>query len=289
MANSRQPVWCAIGLALSIGSLTKPVFAFASDSTLDVSQYAHTAWKVSDGFTKGAITSIAQTPDGYLWLGTELDLYRFDGVRAVQWRPPDSQHLPDNVIRNRLTARDGTLWIGTARGPGWHAGTSQDHRRHAGSLEQSPIRHGSPTKDSRENCLRQRQSKRFHPVASVVKTQAILNARGRLRASYLLAIVAAQNIALSVQECHAEECGTGRIPAVFHLLHSDPFSAKHNALRPFVALVSRVAFNLNDQAFLPDRRPSLAANSAFQPAPKKMIMVDSSIQIIRPMTAATPP
>ena len=55
---------------------------------LDVSQYAHTAWKIRDGFTKGAINSIAQTPDGYLWLGTEFGLLRFDGVRAVPWQPP---------------------------------------------------------------------------------------------------------------------------------------------------------------------------------------------------------
>ena len=58
-------------------------FAFALDPALDISQYAHTAWKVRDGFAKGFIYAIAQTPDGYLWLGTEFGLLRFDGVRAV--------------------------------------------------------------------------------------------------------------------------------------------------------------------------------------------------------------
>jgi hypothetical protein len=38
------------------------------------SQYTHTAWKVREGFSKGVIFSIAQTPDGYLWLGTEFPL-----------------------------------------------------------------------------------------------------------------------------------------------------------------------------------------------------------------------
>ena len=57
--------------------------AFALNSSLDVSQYAHTAWKTGEGFSKGLIRSIAQTPDGYLWLGTEFGLLRFDGVRAV--------------------------------------------------------------------------------------------------------------------------------------------------------------------------------------------------------------
>ena len=90
--------------------------AFALDPALDVSQYAHTSWKIREGFTKGAIASIAQTPDGYLWLGTEYALVRFDGVRTVPWQPPPNQHLPSSEIPRLLTARDGTLWIGTGKG-----------------------------------------------------------------------------------------------------------------------------------------------------------------------------
>ncbi len=90
--------------------------AFALDPSLDVSQYAHTAWLVRDGFTRGAIRSIAQTPDGYLWLGTEFGLLRFDGVRNVPWQPPPDQHLPSSGIWSLLASRDGTLWIGTTKG-----------------------------------------------------------------------------------------------------------------------------------------------------------------------------
>src|SRR5712692_6216165 len=72
--------------------------AHALDLALDVSQYAHTAWKIHDGFSKGIINAIAQTPDGYLWLGTEFGLLRFDGVRAVLWQPPAGQQLPGNRI-----------------------------------------------------------------------------------------------------------------------------------------------------------------------------------------------
>ena len=70
------------------------ICAFALDPSLDVSQYAHTAWKIREGFTKGRISSIAQTPDGYLWLATEFGLLRFDGVRNVPWEPPSDQPLP---------------------------------------------------------------------------------------------------------------------------------------------------------------------------------------------------
>ena len=94
--------------------------AFALDPSLDISQYAHTAWKIREGFIKGIIMAIAQTPDGYLWLGTEFGLLRFDGVRAVPWQPPAGEQLPSSKIRSLLVARDGTLWIGTMQG--WQVG-----------------------------------------------------------------------------------------------------------------------------------------------------------------------
>jgi signal transduction histidine kinase/ligand-binding sensor domain-containing protein len=97
---------------------------FALNPALDVNQYAHTAWTVRGGFAKGTISSIAQTPDGYLWLGTDLGLFRFDGVRTVGWEPPAGQRLPSSDIYNLLAARDGSLWIGTAKGLArWKDGT----------------------------------------------------------------------------------------------------------------------------------------------------------------------
>ena len=98
------------------------VCVFGLDPSLDVSQYAHMSWKIREGFSKGAIYSIAQTPDGYLWLGTEFGLLRFDGIRNVPW-PPGDQHLPQGTIRRLLVARDGTLWIGADKGlASWKSG-----------------------------------------------------------------------------------------------------------------------------------------------------------------------
>src|SRR5262249_43993125 len=57
--------------------------ASALNPSLDISQYAHTSWKVRDGFLSGSILSIAQTPDGYLWIGTDAGLFRFDGINAI--------------------------------------------------------------------------------------------------------------------------------------------------------------------------------------------------------------
>ena len=80
--------------------------AFALDPSLDISQYAHTAWTVRDGFSVGTIFAMAQTPDGYLWLGSEFGLFRFDGIHAVPWQPPAGQHLPSalTVCSSRATA-----------------------------------------------------------------------------------------------------------------------------------------------------------------------------------------
>ena len=90
-----------------------PVLAL--DPSLEVSQYGHTSWTARDGFSVGAIFAMAQTPDGYLWLGSEFGLYRFDGVKPVLWQPPAGQQLPNKPYA-LLVTRDGTLWIGTFEG-----------------------------------------------------------------------------------------------------------------------------------------------------------------------------
>ena len=96
---------------------------FALDPSLDVNQYAHTSWKVSEGFCKGVTRAIAQTLDGYLWVGTDFGLLRFDGLRAVPWHPPAGERLPSDDIRSLLVARDGRLWIGTFSGlASWNNG-----------------------------------------------------------------------------------------------------------------------------------------------------------------------
>ena len=76
--------------------------ALALDPSLEVSQYARTTWRVRNGFSLGNIYAIAQTPDGYLWLGTEFGLVRFDGVRSTPWQPPAGEHLPDTNINALL-------------------------------------------------------------------------------------------------------------------------------------------------------------------------------------------
>jgi signal transduction histidine kinase/ligand-binding sensor domain-containing protein len=81
-----------------------------------MTQYAHTAWRMQDGYLNGGPTAIAQTTDGYLWIGTQTGLMRFDGVRFVPWKPTSGKELSSSNIDALLAARDGSLWIGTDSG-----------------------------------------------------------------------------------------------------------------------------------------------------------------------------
>lgn len=96
------------------------IFAFAvSAQALDVhksiSQFAHTSWTAKDG-VPGPIRAMAQTPDGYLWLGTEAGLYRFDGLRCVRWESRFGEQLYGAAVWSLRSTRDGSLWIGYGSG-----------------------------------------------------------------------------------------------------------------------------------------------------------------------------
>ncbi len=110
------------GLMLAWMLLASHPGVLALDPSLEVSQYAHTSWTARDGYSLGAVFAMAQTPDGYLWLGAEFGLFRFDGVRFMPWQPPAGQQLPDKPY-SLLVTRDGTLWIGTFAGlASWSGG-----------------------------------------------------------------------------------------------------------------------------------------------------------------------
>ncbi len=87
--------------------------AAALDENRLISQYAHSAWRTQDGVFGGTPVVITQTTDGYLWIGTNIGLVRFDGMRFVPWTPPEGKRLLDSRIYALTAASDGSLWIGT--------------------------------------------------------------------------------------------------------------------------------------------------------------------------------
>src|SRR6185295_19811078 len=97
--------------------------AFALNPLLPVAEYGHAVWKRGET-VPSHIYAIAQTSDGYLWLGCEAGLFQFDGVKFLHWEPPSGQPLPATRIQTLLVTRDDALWIGTSNGLAkWRDGT----------------------------------------------------------------------------------------------------------------------------------------------------------------------
>ncbi|SEW15935.1 sensor histidine kinase [Luteibacter sp. 329MFSha] len=77
----------------------------------DIGQYYHTAWTVREG-APGQVTALAQTADGYLWLGTQTGLYRFDGVHFERYRPREGGDFLASSVAALYAPPSGGLWIG---------------------------------------------------------------------------------------------------------------------------------------------------------------------------------
>jgi ligand-binding sensor domain-containing protein len=86
----------------------------AIDPHQPITQMHHTAWTAKDGST-GAVQALAQTTDGFLWLGTSNGLLRFDGVLFERYRRERGSFASVSV-RSLLATPDGGLWIGYTNG-----------------------------------------------------------------------------------------------------------------------------------------------------------------------------
>jgi signal transduction histidine kinase/ligand-binding sensor domain-containing protein len=88
----------------------------ALDPSHAISQYGHIAWTRQNGGPQSGAFTLAQTPDGDLWVGTEFGLLHFDGARFLPWQPPGGTRLTSETIFRLASSRDGSLWIGTNEG-----------------------------------------------------------------------------------------------------------------------------------------------------------------------------
>lgn len=87
--------------------------ALAQDSPTPLSDvFTFTTWTDKDGLPPGSIRAFAQDADGYLWLGGDAGVVRFDGLRFVPWDGLGLEPLPHRWISSLLAARDRSLWIG---------------------------------------------------------------------------------------------------------------------------------------------------------------------------------
>jgi len=103
-----SPIVLALGLRVGVGS---SVFAQPQSPPQEqrIFQMIHTAWTARDGAPQ-SINTLAQTPDGTLWLGTRDGLYSFDGITFSVFQPV-SGSLPRKNVNYLLAAKDGSLWV----------------------------------------------------------------------------------------------------------------------------------------------------------------------------------
>ena len=104
------------------------VAAHALDPSLQLTQYGLDNWQIPEGLPQSSAQAIARTPDGYLWIGTQEGLARFDGVRFTVFDSDNEPALPNKNV----TSRD------PATGCGWE-------RKMGSSPSMTDIRRFSPS------------------------------------------------------------------------------------------------------------------------------------------------
>jgi streptogramin lyase len=84
--------------------------AFALHRDRDIHQLAHRSWGEKDGYP-GRSQALAQTSDGFLWIGSDDGLFRFDGVHFERYVPTSGDKLSEKMVHSLLASSDGSLWI----------------------------------------------------------------------------------------------------------------------------------------------------------------------------------
>lgn len=86
----------------------------ALDPSRSLTQYLHRIWQVQHGLPRATIFTICQTHDGYLWLGTQAGLVRFDGVKFTELPELGGVSLKNEQITQLIEDHQHTLWIATS-------------------------------------------------------------------------------------------------------------------------------------------------------------------------------
>jgi signal transduction histidine kinase/ligand-binding sensor domain-containing protein len=88
----------------------------ALEPSTPLASYGRQAWVMENGLPQNTVQALVQTRDGFVWLGTEVGLVRFDGIGFQVFDRNTTPALPANDVRCLFEARDGALWIGTSDG-----------------------------------------------------------------------------------------------------------------------------------------------------------------------------
>ena len=129
------PSWRMVGLLFY---LVVALPGYALDPAKNLDQFNCQTWSRRDRLPAGSVNAIAQTPDGYLWLGTEKGLVRFDGLEFNLIPPPDQPPFLSWDISSLASSKAGGLWFGINAGaPGYYDGRRFAPITNVGWLNQS--------------------------------------------------------------------------------------------------------------------------------------------------------
>jgi ligand-binding sensor domain-containing protein/tRNA A-37 threonylcarbamoyl transferase component Bud32 len=93
-----------------------PFPALALDRNKAITQYVHDVWRTDQGLPQNSLFAICHTHDGYLWLGTDEGLVRFDGIHFTVFDKSNTPQFDQNTVMALHEDRVGNLWIGTDGG-----------------------------------------------------------------------------------------------------------------------------------------------------------------------------
>src|SRR5215467_8269479 len=99
-------------IVLMLAVLSLPWFAWARGASQRINEYVHNSWRTEDGLPQNSVLAILQTRDGYLWMGTQEGLVRFNGVQFTVFDKSNTRAIKHNDVRALLQDRQGNLWIG---------------------------------------------------------------------------------------------------------------------------------------------------------------------------------
>jgi ligand-binding sensor domain-containing protein/signal transduction histidine kinase len=106
-----KPTCRCVNLFIGIVVWSSLFRAAALDPRTEISSYTHDRWGTGQGFVGGPVYAFAQTPDGYLWIGTEKGLARFDGLTFRLFDHANSPDFPVSAVLGLTTDVEGTLWV----------------------------------------------------------------------------------------------------------------------------------------------------------------------------------
>jgi ligand-binding sensor domain-containing protein len=109
---------CEVGLWFCAWLVFGAVPAYGIDRDRKLGELHHTSWTYTEG-APGEVHALAQTADGYVWLGTATGLFRFDGIRFQPYIPQSGRAFPQRNVVSLFAMPDGGIWVGY-----WYGGVS---------------------------------------------------------------------------------------------------------------------------------------------------------------------